>query len=249
MKLSIVIPTFNEQFYLPQLLAALEKQTFKDFEIIIVDGHSHDKTVLVASKFKERLPNLKVIEWELGISRQRNFGARQSSAPYLLFLDADVIPSPDFLKMLLKEVAKRRLDSCISFLRPITRNPFLKLAVTLGSIFTFNLISPIYKNTIGADFFVRKEAFEKVGGFDETLVMAEDNDLLRRLLKAGFSYRVLYKPRILMSLRRFERDGYLRYLLKTLVSMVLIFFLGTQKAQRIIQFEFGSHPKPKNKES
>ena len=45
MKISIIIPTLNEQFYLPKLLAALEKQTFRDFEVTVVDGGSGDKTV------------------------------------------------------------------------------------------------------------------------------------------------------------------------------------------------------------
>lgn len=245
MKLSIIIPTLNEQFYLPQLLAALEKQSFRDFEIIIVDGKSRDKTVLEAAKFNGRLPDLRIIEGQRGISRQRNLGARESHSSYLLFLDADVIPAPSFLSVLVKEVEKRKLDSAMSFLRPITDSPFLRLGTVLIGLLTFKLIFPIYKNTIGADFFVRREAFEKVDGFDESLVIAEDNDLLRRLLKADFSYKVLFKPKIQMSMRRFERDGYLPYLLKTLVSMILIFFLGTHRAQRIIRFEFGSHPKPK----
>jgi len=244
MKISIIIPTLNEQFYLPKLLAALEKQTFRDFEVTVVDGGSGDKTVFEATRFVGRL-NLKIIEDQRGISRQRNLGARESQGEYLLFLDADVVPSPAFLEILLREVERKKIDAGIAFPRPLAANPWTRIMATVGGICLFSLLFPIYKNCIGADFVVRRKAFEKVGGFDESLLFAEDNDLLQRLLKSGFSYKVLYKPKIKMSLRRFERDGYLRYTLRTLFSMILISLFGIRRTQKIVRFEFGHHRPPK----
>ncbi len=245
MELSIIIPTLNEQFYLPKLLTALSRQTFRDFEVIVVDGKSEDKTVFEAAKFVDRIPSLKIIEGERGISRQRNLGARESKGEYLLFCDADVSPGTDFLQVLVGEVKKRNLDCGMVFPRSQSPNLGTRISVTFGSLFLFGALWPFYKNTIGADFWLRREVFEEVGGFDEGLNFAEDNDLLRRILKKGYSYRVLYKPKIYMSLRRFERDGYFKYVLKSVISMVLIAIFGIRRTQKIISFEFGRHPKPK----
>lgn len=241
MTLSVVIITLNEQFYLPKLLEALSKQTYKDFEVIVVDGNSEDKTVFEAQKFLGSVQNLKIIEHERGISRQRNIGTKNASGQYLLFLDADVIPTPTFLEDLISCVKKYNLDAAISYLRPISKSKLTRISTFLGSFFLFNLISVFYKNTIGADFFVKREAFEKAGGFDEELNYAEDNDLYRKLLKQGAKYKVLYKPKIYMSLRRFKKDGYAKYILKTVLSMILISLFGVKKTQKIISFEFGKH--------
>ena len=243
--LSIIIPTLNEEFYLPKLLTALSKQTFRDFEVIVVDGKSQDKTVFEAAKFIDRVPSLKIIEGVRGISRQRNLGARESQGEYFLFFDADVVPATNFLEVLMAEIKKRRIDCGMVFPRPQSPNLGTRIAATLGSLFLFGALWPFYKNTIGADFWLRREVFEEVGGFDEELTFAEDNDLLRRILKKGYSYRVLYKPKIYMSLRRFERDGYFKYILKSVISMVLIAIFGIKRTQKIISFEFGQHAKPK----
>ena len=83
--LSIVIPTFNEEKFLPHLLKSLKEQTFKDFEIIVADNNSTDATRSVAINV-----GAKVVKGGLP-ARGRNNGAKVARGEWLLFLDADVI--------------------------------------------------------------------------------------------------------------------------------------------------------------
>ena len=90
---SIVIPTLNEEKYLPILLQSIKKQDFKDYEIIISDAFSIDKTIEIAKEYgarvirdKKKLP-----------ARQRNNGVKIAKGEIILFLDADTKLPDDFL--------------------------------------------------------------------------------------------------------------------------------------------------------
>ena len=89
MSLSIIIPTLNEENYVGKLLDCLCRQTYKDFEVIVVDGNSRDKTISVVEKFRKKL-NLRLIKSERGVSLQRNVGAKHSKYDRLVFFDADI---------------------------------------------------------------------------------------------------------------------------------------------------------------
>ncbi|KKT87511.1 MAG: Cell wall biogenesis glycosyltransferase, partial [Candidatus Collierbacteria bacterium GW2011_GWD2_45_10] len=87
---SVIIPALNEEKYLPLLLADLAKQTTRDFEVIIIDGNSKDKTVAKAKLFKNKLPLLTILSSPVrNVSVQRNQGATKATGRYLLFNDAD----------------------------------------------------------------------------------------------------------------------------------------------------------------
>ena len=82
--LSIVVPTLNEEKYLGKLLFGLGKQVFKNFEVIIVDGRSEDKTLKIANGFKDAF-QLKTYSSLRGTSVQRNFGAKRAKSDNLVF--------------------------------------------------------------------------------------------------------------------------------------------------------------------
>jgi len=90
--LSIIIPTLNEEKFLPHLLISLKEQTFKDFEIIVADNNSTDATRSIALK-----SGAKMVEGGLP-ARGRNNGAKVARGEWLLFLDADVILPPGFFR-------------------------------------------------------------------------------------------------------------------------------------------------------
>src|SRR3990172_1161417 len=92
---SVIIPTLNEQKFLPNLLTSLSEQSYRDFEVIIVDGGSEDKTVVRARSYKKKLPSLTIIEHaRRGVSAQRNEGAASARGEWLVFIDADSILMP-----------------------------------------------------------------------------------------------------------------------------------------------------------
>ena len=90
---SIIIPTLNEENYLPALLNSLKGVTFP-IEIIVVDGNSDDNTATVVEKFKPFFFNnssLRLLTSKRGIALQRNFGATEAKYDLLIFCDADIV--------------------------------------------------------------------------------------------------------------------------------------------------------------
>ena len=92
LKYSVVIPTFNEEKYLPLLLKDLESQTFKDFEVIVSDANSTDSTRSIAKNY-----GATVCDGGLP-SVGRNNGAKIAKGDILIFLDADVRIKNDFIE-------------------------------------------------------------------------------------------------------------------------------------------------------
>src|SRR5476649_156541 len=103
---SIIIPTLNEERFLPSLLESLASQAYQNFEVIVVDGNSQDKTVQKAKTFQKKFDHLSIVSCDTpGLPKQRNVGAAQAQGTWLLFVDADSVFLPhalDRLEMLLK---------------------------------------------------------------------------------------------------------------------------------------------------
>ena len=108
MILSIIIPTYNEEEYLPILLESIKKQSFTDYEIIIADANSTDKTREIAKEY-----GCIVIEGGLP-AVGRNNGASIAQGEYLLFLDSDLELTDDYLRNVLYEFRMEHLGIAIT---------------------------------------------------------------------------------------------------------------------------------------
>lgn len=107
MRVSIIIPTYNEEDVILACLESLEKQKFDDFEIIVVDDGSGDKTLEVLSKFKIQNSKIKVFEQKhKGAGSARNLGAKNAKGQVLVFVDSDMTFDKDFVKDLTKPIFK-----------------------------------------------------------------------------------------------------------------------------------------------
>src|SRR3989344_4297945 len=105
---SVIIHTLNEQEYLPKLLKDLRNQQEKNFEVIIVDGASEDKTKKEALKFVHILKLRFFDNKRKNVSWQRNFGAQKATGKYLVFLDADCRIKPSFTRNLGKLIVIKK---------------------------------------------------------------------------------------------------------------------------------------------
>jgi glycosyltransferase involved in cell wall biosynthesis len=202
--LSIIVLTKNEEKYLPRLLDSIEKQDFKDFEIIVADADSEDKTREIAKKF-----GCKITAGGLQ-SRGRNNGARLARGEYLLFLDADSELPRKFLEINLNEFMKSRAGTATVKIKPLSNKKIDRLIFRLYGRWARTL-SKISPHCAGCSIFCKKEVFDRVGGFDEKIVFAEDHNFARRAKRYGFA--ILPQP-IYTSTRRLDKEGRLRIVLK-----------------------------------
>ena len=197
---SFIIPTYKEEKYLEDCLRSIRNQTYKGkYEIIVVDSKSLDSTVKIAKKFADKVF---IIE-ERGVSKARNFGAKKAKGEILFFVDADTILLPNVLK----EVVKAFKKGVVGVNVPISYDDY-KMALygylatgILLLLLKFNL-QPVYSIC----FACRKDAFEKVGGFNEELKVTEDIELGERLKKIG-KITLITSTYAITSTRRVKKWG------------------------------------------
>jgi len=203
---SVVIPALNEQSLLPSLLADLEVQEFKSFEVIVADAGSTDQTVELATSFGARV----VAGGMPGTGR--NNGARVATGAFLVFLDADVRISRTFLADLHHQLQSRFLDLATCVIVPLSDSSvdrFLHSACMVA-IRVGQYVDP---HAPGFCIVISRRLFERVGGFDESLRLAEDHDLVRRASQFR-PLRVLGAPQVQVSVRRLEKEGRIRLVTK-----------------------------------
>ena len=205
MILSIIIPAFNEDKYLPKLLDSIKKQSFKDYEIIVADFNSSDRTREIAGKH-----GCKIVKGGLPAAG-RNNGAKKARGDLLLFIDADCMIKPAFLRHAIKEIRQRNLDAAGCYAIPLSDG----LLDNLGfSIFNFwALATQFFYANVAFAIFCKKDLHQKIKGFNEKVTLLEDMDYANRAGKCG-KFRILSSARIYTSVRRFEEEGRLKLLIK-----------------------------------
>lgn len=206
---SVVIPTLNEEKFLPRLLQSLRLQTTKQFEVIVVDGGSDDATVVRANVFAGKLPSLRVIKSpKANVSFQRNLGAKEATGEYLIFFDADVQVGHGFLAHVAAAIEKRKSLLLTNWMRPDSRDPGDQLMTVISNMLLegAKLIDNPFAG--GWDIVIERHVFERVGGFRTDITMSEDHELIQRCFRAGVVLTILKQPKIIYSLRRFRRYGY-----------------------------------------
>lgn len=232
LSVSIIIPTFNEERYLPRLLRSIREQSVQPKEIIVVDAYSVDNTRKIAEEL-----GCRVIDGGVP-AKARNLGAKIATQPILLFLDADVILPKAFLEKTVREMLARDLDIASCYVKPIST---LKIDEWLHTITNYylKLTSDFYPHLPGFCIFVKKSLHDKIKGFDESLILAEDHDYLQRAKKVGkFAYLHSYK--IPVSVRRLAEEGRVKVALKYVAVELHLLFLGKIR-KSFINYKFGEH--------
>lgn len=219
MKISVIIPTYNESGCLAQTLAAA-KTLPGDFEIIVADGGSHDGTIQIASKM-----GVDVVRAPIGRAVQMNRGAELARGEVLLFLHADTF-LPQNAHSLIAEALIRpgAVGGC--FRLGFDQGNYLLRSIAFFTRFSFRLFH--YGDQA---FFIRSSAFEKLQGYRLYPIM-EDLDLWLRMCREG-KVVVISRP-VITSSRRFLRNGIVRQQLVNIV-LVILFLFGV-KPQRLKWF-------------
>lgn len=235
--ITIVIPTKNEEDYLPTLLESIKRQTQLPSAVVVADAFSTDRTREIALSF-----GAKVVDGGL-IPFGRNRGAQHADTPLILFLDADVeMTDPKFLEKTVSEMLERKLDLATCDVSPSGGNFVDTLMHKIYNSYV-RAWGAIFPHAPGFCLFVRREKHKELGGFDESVTFCEDHDYARRLNKIG-KFGFLNSKKISVSIRRLDRDGRLNIALKYILAELHIALIGPIR-HNLFNYTFG-HGSKKN---
>ncbi len=238
--LSVIISTLNEEKHLPILLSSLVSQTDKDFEVVISEGKSEDKTKEKALEFQDRLDIVVYDSEKRHLANQRNFGAKKAKGEYLIFLDADFRADKDFIKNIAIRLKEKKVDLIIPTSIPDTNKLIWKayfgFARTLIPL-AFLLNSPRGNGSAVA---IKKDVFEKIGGYDETVFVYEDQLLFQTAHKQGAKMIFSKDAKVYFSLRRIESKGVLKYLYTDYFAGAHLIFFGPLR-KKFYEYRMGGH--------
>ncbi|HAA29254.1 MAG TPA: glycosyl transferase [Cyanobacteria bacterium UBA8553] len=185
-QVSVVVPAYNVCSYIEQALVSLERQSFQEFEAIVVDDGSTDGTAEVARLFKERDSRFQLLhKHNGGLSSARNHGIRHARGQYIALLDGDDAYEPDKLAthvaLLDRTPEVGVVYSASRAIRDDGRPTFISLSGK--PVMSDPLLALLCKNFIGhgSNAVFRRCIFDEVGEFDEGLRSSEDIDFWLRI--------------------------------------------------------------------
>jgi len=208
-QVSFIVPAFNEQERLPLCLASIRAQP-GEFEVIVVDNNSRDKTAEIARQYADRV----IFCGSQGIAAARNSGAACAESRILAFVDADATLHHDWLSRGLEHLASRKLHG-VCGMNYFTADclPRFCLYNTYSLAFLFFLaVRSVAGRPIvaGNNLIIRKDSLMAVGGFP--CFVGEDIKLSAALNRCGFRTGFSASMRIAYSPRRFRQRGFFRVL-------------------------------------
>ena len=222
MKLSIVVPAFNEEQLLPSSLASIHAASAAftaagwTTELIVCDNNSTDRTAAIAAAAGAMV----VFEPVNQISRARNAGAARATGQWLLFIDADSFPTRELFADLLTEIERGR---CIAGGSAVKID--LEGRLFQAGVAGWNSLSRNLQWAAGSFVFCETATFRELGGFTDKLFAAEEIDLFRRLKRLarrrGRSIVILQNHPLLTSARKahlYTPREMLTFWLRTVVS-------------------------------
>lgn len=209
MKVSIIIPAYNEESCIKETLQCVFKQNYPDFEVIVVDNNSTDKTADIA----ESMGVVVLSETRKGTQWARECGRAVATGEIIANLDADCLPNPDWLQNGVKHFSNNKVvavggpydyyDARKSF-----RIFSLVFQKTIYRLFNF-LMQKFNRGAvlIGGNVFLRSETLEKIGGYNTDIVFyGDDTDTAKRMSKEGI---VVFDTKLVIktSARRLKSQG------------------------------------------
>jgi peptidoglycan/xylan/chitin deacetylase (PgdA/CDA1 family) len=212
-EVSVIIPARNEEKYIESVIKSVKAQDFNEYEIIVVDNGSTDKTAEIAENLGAKV----VFEPTAGLPRAREKGRNVANADLLVYLDADMIVPPSYLSKLICFFEENKKVVAIS-------NPYLfydgNWTIKFLEKFIFKILFPLFHKLskmlklpvtlMGGNFAIRKKTLEEIGGFNKNLEFyGEDVDISKRISKKG-DIAFIENLYSLTSARRYMQQGIFR---------------------------------------
>lgn len=174
---TVILPVFNGEAFIADAINSVLSQKYLPLEIIVIDDGSTDKTQQVVSAFGDRIKYIK--KENGGPASARNKGLEFANGELIAFIDADDLWSNDKLRLQLKIFAvKQDLDIVIGYTQVIKMTKKVTQARQTSNSRGFLLY------TLGCSL-IRKSAFDRIGNFDEEMLLSEDTDWFFRAMEAN----------------------------------------------------------------
>lgn len=240
-KISIIIIAYNEEKYITGILNALLNQTVKNFEVIVVDSNSSDKTEQVTKEIAPAFKEFTYIKLDAahGPAYGRNKGAEAASYSRLLFFDADTSIKTNFIERIGNELQQKKLDVATCPVRILEGG----LASDFGAFFLNSfmiVLKPVYSAGYGACFITTQNVHSLVGGFNENFGLCEDCNYIKNARRIhGFKYGIL-SPYFYTSDRRAIAEGGLRFMLKYIKIHLYRMLTGKEILKEEIVYDYGN---------
>jgi glycosyltransferase involved in cell wall biosynthesis len=228
--ISIVIPAYNEESYLAQTIRSVLAQDYSDFEVIVVNNASTDRTEEIARGF----PGLAVVnEFRRGLLWAREAGRLAASGDLIANMDADCLPDRDWLSKGSAYFNDAGISAVSGPYDYYDAGPVFRYLFLYAQMSIFWLMSKVIQLPgiragavmIGGNNMIRADALKQAGGYNTALTFyGEDTDTAKRVSNYG---KVVFSNRLVMqtSARRFKAEGilslglkYLRYFFKTIMT-------------------------------
>jgi glycosyltransferase involved in cell wall biosynthesis len=217
MRISVIIPAYNEERYLLATLRSLnaarecvEAVGKASVEIIVIDNDSSDRTADVAASQGATV----IFQPVRSVARARNAGASAASGDVFVFVDADTVVPPALLSRIVGEIS---VNACAGGVAPVRCGAGRR--IIRWYLWGWRLLAKVTGMAQGATQFCTAEAYQAIRGYDETLFMGEDVDFYWRLSRyarrGGRRLCVLNDLRVTTSSRRFDLCGFWEVLIWT----------------------------------
>lgn len=204
--ISIIMPLYNDERNLEKAIQSIINQTYKTWELIIVDDCSKDNSYSIAKKYASKNKKIKLYQTDknMGVAYTRDLGIKKAKFDWVANTDSDIIAPPDWI-----DNASKETKNFLIFGGPVKYNLPKKGYLKKASFYLESNLFPkkrqIYNKDEnyseppigGANLFIKKEIYFQLGGFDNNIKIGEDRLLLCDGLKEGLS--ILYDPQIIVS--------------------------------------------------
>ena len=217
-KVSVIIPVYNEEKYILKTLNAINFQSYSNFEVVVVNNASTDASDEIINHFIQKnsssIPFLYKIEYKQGTNYARECGRNIASGEIIALLDADCIPSYNWISNGVKKLQKKEVIAATGAYFYYDASWLLRVFSLASQLTIFKIVNNIiqYRKRgailIGGNAFIKTELLDLIGGFNTNLTFyGDDIDMAVKLSKLGklsYSYNLTLKT----SSRRYKALGF-----------------------------------------
>jgi len=213
--ISVIILTYNEEGFIGQIIDEIEQQDYNDYEILLADGGSSDRTIDIATYRK-----IQIIHCPKGKAFQMNTAAKEANGEILFFVHADMFLKTNTLRVLQEKISQGYHGG--GFANAF--NEHNEKIKRIGTIMNFRFFDKREQSDKGIFYgdngiFVLRKIFEELGGFKEIPIM-EDYEFSQRLNQQHKLIKI-YDPKIIVSARRHVKAGFWKTRLQWIMIRVL----------------------------